>query len=135
MTHTLIGIAIAVVLVAIAYVRGSRPYKETFEVQGSPEEWLQHCYDALEGAPNFSDVKVSDDPLQVQARYRHRPGVWGRLIVTLQTEGATTRIEARATAVPTPVTAVRRPELQIVGRLTTQLAPYLSSARARPSDP
>ncbi len=131
MTHTLIGIAVAAGLVGIAFLRGSRPYEETFEVRGSPEEWLQRCYDALEGEPHFSEVKVSDEPLQVLARYRRRPGVWGRLVVTLENEGASTRIEARASVVPTPITAVRRPEPQIVGRLTTQLAPYLSTTRVR----
>ena len=50
-------------LVVVALVRGSRPYEETFVVPGGPEEWLQKCHDALEGAPHLSDVKVSDDPL------------------------------------------------------------------------
>ena len=48
-----------------------------------------------------------------------------------ENEGASTRIKARASVVPTPFTAIRRPEPEIVGRLTTQLAPYLSTTRVR----
>ena len=122
MTSTLTGILIGAALVVVAIVRGSRPYEETFTVPGGPEEWLQKCHDALEGAPHFSDVKVSDDPLRVSARYRQRPGVWGRLTVTMLPDGsASTQITARATVVPTPVTAIKRPESQIVGQLTRQL--------------
>ena len=112
MTSTLTGILIGAALVVVAIVRGSRPYEETFVVPGGPEEWLQKCHDALEGAPHFSDVKVSDDPLQVQARYRQRPGVWGRLTVTMLAEGsASTQITARATVAPTPVTAHKAPRV------------------------
>lgn len=123
MTGTLTGILIAAALMVIALVRGSRPYEETFTVLGGQDEWLQKCYDALEGAPHFSDVKVFDDPVQVQARYRRRPGVWGRLKVTLVADApSSTQITARATVTPTPVTAIRRPEAEIVSRLRQQLA-------------
>ena len=122
MTSTLTGIIIAAVLFVVALVRGSRPYEETFVVTGSTNEWLQKCHDALEGAPHFSDVKVSDDPLEVQARYRQRPGVWGWLVVTMLPDGSSsTRITARAKVAPTPVTAIKRPESRIVGRLIRQL--------------
>ncbi|MGO9584032.1 MAG: hypothetical protein ACLP36_14655 [Acidimicrobiales bacterium] len=122
MTSTLTGILIGAALIVVALVRGSRPYEETFTVPGGLNEWLQKCHDALEGAPHFSDVKVSDDPVQVQARYRQRPGVWGRLTVTMLPEGsAFAQIMARAKVAPTPVTAIRRPESQIVGQLIRQL--------------
>ena len=122
MTSTLTGILIGAALMVVALVRGSRPYEETFTVPGGLDEWLQECHDALEVAPHFSDVKVSDDPLRVSARYRQRPGVWGRLTVTMLPDGsASTRITARATVAPTPVTAIKRPEPQIVGQLTRQL--------------
>jgi hypothetical protein len=118
----LTGILIGAALMVVALVRGSRPYEETFTVPGGLDEWLQECHDALEVAPHISDMKVSDGLLQVQARYRQRPGVWGRLTVTVLPDGsASTRITARATAAPTPVTAIRRPEPQIVGQLTRQL--------------
>jgi len=119
---TLTGILIGAVLVVVALIRGSQPYEETFAVPSGPDEWLQKCHDALEGAPHFSDLKVYDDPLQVRARYRRRPGVWGRLTVTLRTDStSSTRITARATVAPTPFTAIRRPEPEIVGQLTRQL--------------
>ncbi|HXR22012.1 MAG TPA: hypothetical protein VN786_05615 [Acidimicrobiales bacterium] len=122
MTSTLTGILIGAVLVVVALIRGSHPYEETFAVPSGPDEWLQKCHDALEGAPHFSDLKVYDDPLQVRARYRRRPGVWGRLTVTLRTDStSSTRITARATVAPTPFTAIRRPEPEIVGQLTRQL--------------
>ena len=122
MTSTLTGILIGAVLVAVALIRGSLPYEETFVAPSGPDEWLQKCHDALEGAPHFSDVKVYDDPLQVQARYRRRPGVWGRLTVTLRAGStSSTRITARAKVAPTPFTAIRRPEPEIVGQLTRQL--------------
>jgi hypothetical protein len=128
-TSTLTGILIGAALVVVALIRGSRPYEETFAVPGVPDEWLQKCYDALEGAPHFSDVKVSDDPLQVQARYRRRPGVWGRLTVTVLADTTTsTRITARATVAPTPFTAIRRPEPEIVEQLGLR-QPNQSSAR------
>jgi hypothetical protein len=132
-TSTLTGILIGAALVVVALIRGSRPYEETFAVPGGADEWLQKCYDALEGIPHFSDVKVSDDPLQVQARYRRRPGVWGRLTVTLLADTtSSTRITARATVAPSPFTAIRRPEPQIVAQLTRQLGlgqPKRSAAR------
>jgi hypothetical protein len=108
-TSTLTGIFTGATLAVVAVVRGSRPYEETFSLTGGPDEWLQKCYHALEGVPHSSDVKVSDDPLRVRARYRRRPGVWGRLTVTLLADGtSSTRITARATVAPTPVTAIRR---------------------------
>ena len=130
MTGTLTGILIGAVLVVVALVRGSVPHEETFSVPGAPEEWLQKCHDALEGAPHFSDVKVDDDPLQVDARYRRRPGVWGRLTVTLRA-GSTlsTRVTARAKVAPTPFTAIRRPEPEIVGQLARQLGLYQKNCR------
>jgi len=129
---TLTGIVIGAVLVVVALIRGSQPYEETFAVPSGPDEWLQKCHDALEGAPHFSDVKVHDDPLQVQARYRRRPGVWGRLTVTLRAgSSSSTQITARATVAPTPFTAIRRPEPGIVGQLARQLGlhqPHESAA-------
>jgi len=129
---TLTGILIGAVLVLVALIRGLVPYEETFAVPSGPDEWLQKCHDALEGAPHFSDVKVHDDPLQVQARYRRRPGVWGRLTVTLRAgSSSSTQITARATVAPTPFTAIRRPEPGIVGQLARQLGlhqPHESAA-------
>jgi len=125
---TLTGILIGAVLVVVALIRGSQPYEETFAVPSGPDEWLQKCHDALEGAPHFSDVKVHDDPLQVQARYRRRPGVWGRLTVTLRAGStSSTRITARATVAPAPFTAIRRPEPEIVGQLARQLGLRLAA--------
>jgi hypothetical protein len=130
---TLTGILIGAVLVVVALIRGSHPCSETFEVHGGPDEWLQRCHDALEGAPHFSDVKVWDDPVQVQARFRRRPGVWGRLTVTLRAgPTSSTQVTARATVAPTPFTAIRRPEPEIVGQLARQLGlhqPHQSAAR------
>ena len=132
MASTLTGILIGAVLVVVALIRGSQPYEETFAVPSGPDEWLQKCHDALEGAPHFSDVKIYDDPLQVQARYRRRPGVWGRLTVTLRAgSSSSTQITARATVAPTPFTAIRRPEPGIVGQLARQLGlhqPHESAA-------
>ena len=132
MASTLTGIVIGAVLVVVALIRGSQPYEETFAVPSGPDEWLQKCHDALEGAPHFSDVKVHDDPLQVQARYRRRPGVWGRLTVTLRAgSSSSTQITARAKVAPTPFTAIRRPEPGIVGQLARQLGlhqPHESAA-------
>jgi hypothetical protein len=129
-TGTLTGALIVAVLVVVALIRGLAPYEETFAVPGGPDEWLQKCHDALAGAPHFSDVKVHDDPLQVQARYRRRPGVWGRLTVTLRAGStSSTRITAGATVAPTPSTAIRRPEPEIVGQLTRQLGLYQKNCR------
>ena len=133
MTGTLTGILIGAALVVVALIRGSRPYEETFTVPGGPDEWLQKCFDALEEAPHFSDVRVSDDPLQVQARYRRRPGVWGRLTATVLADTtSSTRLTARATVAPTPFTAIRRPEPQIVGQLTRKLDLRRPGAAPRP---
>lgn len=122
MAGTLTGILIGAVLLVVAFVRGSTPYEETFVVLRGPDEWLQKCHDALEGAPHFSDVNVYDDPLQVRARYRRRPGVRGRLTVTLQAGStSSTRVTARATVAPAPFTAIRRPEPEIVGQLVRRL--------------
>ena len=130
MASTLTGILIGAVLVVVALIRGSHPYEETFAVPGAADEWLQKCHDALAGAPHFSDVKVHNDPLQVQARYRRRPGVWGRLTVTLRAgSSSSTRVTARATVAPTPFTAIRRPEPEIVEQLARQVGLYQKNCR------
>jgi hypothetical protein len=132
MLSTLTGVIAMAALVVVAVLRGKQPYEETMVVPGSPDEWLQKCSDALEGAPLFSELRVYDDPLQVQARYRRRPGVWGRLTVTLGAGStSSTQITARATVAPTPFTAIRRPEPEIVGQLARQLGldePHQSAA-------
>jgi len=129
-SSALTGILIGAVLMVVALIRGPHPYEETFAVPRGPDEWLQKCHDALEGAPHFSDVKVYDDPLQVRARYRRRPGVWGRLTVTLRAGStSSTRVTARATVAPTPFTAMRRPEPEIVGQLARQLGLHQKNCR------
>jgi hypothetical protein len=70
----------------------------TVVVAGARDELLQKCCDALETAPRFSVVNVSEDQFQVEAKY-WRPPVWGKLVVTLLPEGTdSTRISARITS-------------------------------------
>jgi len=93
----------------------------TLVVAGTREELLQKCCDALEAAPRFSVVNVSEDQFQVEATYR-RPPVWGKLVVTLLPEGTdSTRISARITLLPNLFTLIFAPQQRILGRFTRAL--------------
>jgi len=93
----------------------------TLVVAGTREELLQKCCDALEAAPRFSVVNVSEDQFQVEATYR-RPPVWGKLVVTLFPEGTdSTRISARITLLPNLFTLIFAPQQRILGRFTRAL--------------
>jgi hypothetical protein len=90
----------------------------TVVVAGATDELLQKCCDALEAAPGFPVVNVSEDQFQVEAKYR-RPPVWSKLVVTLFPEGAdSTRINARISLPPTLFTLIFAPQQGILGRFT-----------------
>jgi hypothetical protein len=77
-----------------------QPLEETFVVDGTREEWVKRCEEALGTAPHFRDVASSAELFRVAARYS-RPPLWGDIRVTLTQEGSgSTRITAQATAFP-----------------------------------
>ena len=93
----------------------------TLVVAGERDDLLQRCCDALEAAPRFSVVNVSEDQYQVEAKYR-RPPVWGKLAMTLLPEGKdSTRINARITVLPNFFTLIFAPQQRILTRFTRAL--------------
>jgi hypothetical protein len=90
------------------------PIEETFVVTGTREDWAKKCEEALNVTPHFHAVASAGELFRLEAKYR-RPPVWGDIRVTLTPEGpASTRITARAMALPNLFTLLFSPERRII---------------------
>jgi hypothetical protein len=133
MTQTLIGISIAIVLVALGLLRGAHRNSTTWTVEGNPDLWLQRCNDTLEAMPHVSDVRVDEDRRTIAARHR-RPGAWARLTVSITAaDPNSTKVTITISVIPTPLTGIIRPEPRIVDRFSTQVGIVEHAVRQMPA--
>jgi hypothetical protein len=95
-----------------------QPVRSSYVVPGARDDWLKKCSEVLDAAPQFSLLKVSERPPQLDATYRVPP-VTGQLTVSLSAEGgAATRVSATVTVAPNIFTFFSTPELTILARFS-----------------